>query len=115
MNTLEAGRQLVVDTLEALSWDVVTDPRSIRPPVVFVDIPSVVRVISSTIVELEVPIHLLAPPPGNATSLEFLLGKVDEAIATDLLITAGVPETFSVGGQELPSYQLTTRITVRRT
>lgn len=98
--------------LTAAGLPVITDSRNVRPPAVVIDPPSVTG-ISGTLVSLAFPVAVVAPPPGNRDALNVLLDYVADVVET-VPTTAGEPGTYNVGGQDLPSYQLTVTLTARK-
>lgn len=101
-------------SLEALGLQVVTDPRNIRPYAVFIELPTV-AVFNFNVGDITVILHVLAPPPGNQETSEYLLTTADVILASDIAITDLRPGFVSTGGQDLPSYDLTARLAVQRT
>lgn len=105
----------VVAALEAAGiTTVVTDARNVRPPCVLVEPPTITDNQSATFVELDFPITVMVPPPGNRDALVSLLATVDDVIGATTGPTTGGPSVVQVGNQELPAYQLTTRLQIRR-
>lgn len=111
-NILDAYEWLAAMLTDA-GLTVVRDPRNVRPPCVLVEPPSVESNQSRTMCELSFPISVLAPPPGNADTLAWLLRTVDEIIGA-VGPTTGSPGVITIGNAELPAYQLTTTVQLRR-
>lgn len=99
--------------LAGISMPVIVDPRSIRPSVVLIEPPSITG-ISAGITHLDVTLTVTSPPPGDRKSIDRMLDTVDEIIEL-IPISAGQFGLTATGGQELPSYQLTAPIKIRRT
>lgn len=102
--------------LEQMSDDgipVVADVRNVQPPCVLVDPPSIIAQ-SGSLVQADFPVTVLAPPPGNMDAVYRLLDVADRIIATQV-VTGGTAGTYTVGQNDLPSYQLTVRLQLRRT
>lgn len=104
----------VVSELNGAGLRVVADPRNIQPPCVIVEAPSISRGPSTHVLELEFPIAVVAPPPGNRDSALWMLSIADE-IAGIYPIRDGAPGSYTIGTTELPAYLLTITITIRRT
>lgn len=112
-NLLEAW-DYVVDQLALVGIDAIIDPRNIQPPCVLVEPPSITTVQSGTLVQLEFGISVIAPPPGNRDAIIGMLQLVDEVIAA-VPVTAGSPGSYTAGPNELPAYNLTATVQIRRT
>lgn len=112
--TLNEGLDHVVSVLQSAGLPVFADPRNLRPPAILVDLPTV-QIMSADLVQLDFPLTVVAPPPGNLDAVRRLFALVDAVVAlegiTTTQATAGV---YSTGSQELPSYQLTATLTLRR-
>lgn len=112
---------LLNDALDALSAylvagdvPVIDDPRNLRPPAVLIE-PPTITVRSASLVVCEFPVICVAPPPGNRDATKKLLDLADQiAELPEVLTLSGSPGVYTTGGQELPSYQLTVQITMRR-
>jgi hypothetical protein len=100
--------------LEDAGLAVVRDPRNVRPPCVLVEPPTIEQNQNRTLCEVSFPVTVLAPPPGNADSMAWLLRTVDDVIDA-VGPTTGGPAVVSIGNAELPAYQLTTTVQLRRT
>lgn len=112
-NLLDAW-QWVVDQLESVGIRAVTDPRNVTPPCVLVEPPVITAVQSAHLVQLEVPISVIAPPPGNRDAIMGMLRTVDLVIAS-VPVQNGAPGVYVAGNTELPAYNLNTTIQIRRT
>lgn len=105
---------IVIDILDDANLPVLDDPRNMRPPGIVVDPPSF-NVLSNNLVELDFPINVIMPPPGNKDALQAALTLIDGVVELPQLLTiSGASGVYATGGQELPSYQLISRLTVRR-
>lgn len=105
----------LVAALEAAGLTVVTDPRNARPFCVLVEPPNVDAQQNTTLVQLSFPITVLGTPPGNRDTVAWLLATVDDILGAEAGPTTGGPSTVTMGNQDLPAYQLTTTIQIRRT
>jgi len=113
-DNLTEAWEWVVDQLESVGLRAVTDPRNLTPPCVLVEPPTITAVQSQSLVELEFPISVVAPPPGNRDSVMWLLRATDLAIEA-VTVTGGAPGSYTVGATELPAYNLTATVQIRRT
>ena len=91
----------------------VTDPRNARPMTVLVELP-ILDVFTYNVGDVRVPIKVLAGPPGNQDSGDYLMTMVDKIMNSPLAITDGRPGIASYGGQDLPTYEMTVAMAVRR-
>lgn len=111
---LNEGLDHVVAVLQAGGLPVVADVRNLRPPAVLVDLPTV-TVMSASLVRLDFPLTVVAPPPGNLDAVRKLYALVDDLIALeDLTTTTATAGVYTTGAQELPSYQVTATVTLQR-
>jgi len=111
MGRIIDARTRLVNDLAAAGLTVVTDPRNARPLSVLVEPPTMSRGSASgtgSQVLLEFVLTVLAAPPGNLDSLNWLSDTVDTItnIATVAAINAA-PGVYTVGSQELPAYTVT--------
>lgn len=90
----------------------VIDIRNVQPPCAIVDPPSIVAM-SGSMVTLDLPVTVIAPPPGNRDQMVRLLEIADRIVETQT-VTTGSPGSYSVGQQDLPSYQLVLRVQAQR-
>ena len=105
---------ILVDILDDAGLPVIDDVRNIRPASVIVD-PPTFTVISNSLVSFDFPVSVVMPPPGNRDALLAALTLVDSIVELpNILVLSGTSGVYATGGQELPSYQLTVQITVRR-
>jgi hypothetical protein len=102
----------IEQTLAGISAPVITEPRAVRPGVVLIEPPTVTG-ISGTLSQVAVPVVVLAAPPGDRTAVDRMLDVVDEIIAL-LPVETGSFGISTIGAQELPSYSLDIRLTIRR-
>jgi len=106
--------QKIVTTVTALGFKPVTDPRNLRPLCVEIELPTFTN-FTNHVADITITIRVLAPPPGNQDSADYLLTTVDALVNSELAIISGQPTLRVVGSQELPSYDLTVRIGSLRT
>lgn len=99
--------------LTALNLKPVTDPRNARPLTVLIELPTL-DVFTFNVGDIRVPIKVLAPPPGNQDSSDYLLTTVDKIMNSPITIVDGRPGIASYGGQDLPTYEMTVAVAVMR-
>ena len=105
---------IIIDALDDAGLPVIDDVRNLRPPSVIVDPPSF-TVINNSTVTFDFPVSVVMPPPGNRDALIAAMTLVDQIVEIEgILALSGSSGVYTTGGQELPSYQLTVQITVRR-
>lgn len=102
----------VVAELDTAGVNPVADIRNVQPPCTIVDLPTL-RIMSASLVQLDFPCTVLAPPPGNRDAAELLVTWAD-LILQALPSTTGTPSAYTVGQQELPAYTITVQITMQR-
>lgn len=101
------------NALAALSLTVVDDPRAARPYSVMVELPEV-EAFTSNVGDITITIKVLGIPPSNKTTAEYLLTTADRIMNSPIAITSIRTGTAEYGGQQIPTYDLTSRIAVRR-
>jgi hypothetical protein len=99
--------------LTGLGYKVVTDPRNARPLTVFLELPTM-DAFTYNVGDIRIRARILAPPPGNQDATDWLITQVDTIMASDIAVTNGSPGYASYGGQEIPTYDLTIAVAVRR-
>lgn len=108
-----AAMDAVVQALTDAGLSPITDPRAVRPPCLLVEPPDVQQITGAGIVECDVPIYALAVPPGNANVTTWLVEMAD-AVIQAVNVTSASLITYTTANQELPAYQFSSRITIRR-
>lgn len=111
--TLAAAISSIKTTLTGLGLKPVTDPRNARPLTVFVELPTA-QMFNSNIPDVTVVLRVLAPPPGNQDSTDYLISVADTIIGSSLAVVSAAPSIALIGEQQLPAYDLTTRLAVER-
>ena len=99
--------------LTALSLVPITDPRNARPMSVLIELPSVTA-FTYNVGDIRLTLRVLAPPPGNQDSGDYLMSIANQIMDSTIAVTDLRPGLVSVGGQDLPSYDLTVAVAVRR-
>lgn len=103
----------VVEVLTDLGLKPVTDPRNLRPNSVFVDLPTVTG-FTYNIGDIRIVARVVAAPPGNSDAANYLMTVADQIMNSSLAVVDLRPGIVSIGGQDLPSYDLTIAVAVRR-
>jgi len=99
--------------LTALSLVPITDPRNARPMSVLIELPTVTA-FTYNVGNIEIRLRVLAPPPGNQDAGDYLMTIADQIMNSPIAVTDLRPGLVSIGGQDLPSYDLTVAVAVRR-
>lgn len=108
-----AARGTLVASLEALGLAVVTDSRNARPMTVLVEPPSFVC-FNNNIGDITFQLRLLAAPPANLDAEDWLIATADTIMNSPISLVSGNPSVTTVGGQDIPSYDLTVRLATSR-
>ena len=108
-----AAQATVVATLTGLGIKAVTDPRNARPMTVLVD-PPTFTAFNSNIAEIEIDLKVLAAPPGNQDATDYLITTADTIMNSALSLIRGIPGVILLSGQEIPTYDLTVRVSTQR-
>lgn len=112
MSALTDALDELAATLTAAGENVADSAAAIRPPVAVID-PPTISTVSATLVTIDWLVTLTEQPPGSERALRRLLDRAD-AIAAVLPIQSGTAGSYSIGGQDLPSYTLSVQQTIRR-
>jgi hypothetical protein len=99
--------------LTALSLVPITDPRNARPMSVLIELPTVLA-FTYNVGNIDIRLRVLAPPPGNQDAGDYLMTIADQIMNSPIAVTDLRPGLVSIGGQDLPSYDLTVAVAVRR-
>ena len=91
----------------------ITDPRNVRPLSVLIELPTV-SAFTYNVGDIELRLRIMAPPPGNQDAGDYLMTIADQIMNSTIAVTDLRPGLASVGGQELPTYDLTVAVAVRR-
>ena len=108
-----AAQSTLVSSLTALGLKVVTDVRNARPLTVLVD-PPTFSTFNSNIAEIEIDLKVLAAPPGNQDATDYLITTADTIMNSPISLIRGIPGVMIIGGQEVPTYDLTVRVSTAR-
>jgi hypothetical protein len=99
--------------LTALGLVPITDPRNARPMSVMIELPAVTA-FTYNVGNFDIRLRILAPPPGNQDAGDYLMTIADQIMNSQIAVTDLRPGLVSVGGQELPTYDLTVAVAVKR-
>ena len=99
--------------LTALGLKPVTDPRNARPLSVMIELPTL-DAFTYNVGDIRLVIRILAGPPGNQDSGDYLLSVCDQIMNSPIAIVDGRPSLASYGEQMLPCYDMTVAVAVRR-
>lgn len=107
------ARNSVQATVEALGYKVVTDARNLRPMTVLMN-PPTWESFNAKLGDITFELSILAAPPANQDALDWLLTQCDAIMNSTLAVTQGRPGSINIGGQDLPCYDLTVRVSARQ-
>ena len=96
----------VKDSLTALGLVPITDPRNARPLSVFIELPTA-NAFNYNVGDIELRLRVLAPPPGNQDAGDYLMTVADQIMNSAIAVTDLRPGIVNIGGQDLPTYDLT--------
>ena len=99
--------------LTALGLKPVTDPRNARPLSVMIELPTL-DAFTYNVGDIRLVIRVLAGPPGNQDSGDYLMTTVDTIMNSSIAVVDARPGNASYGGQDIPTYDLTVAIAVKR-
>jgi hypothetical protein len=57
---------------------------------------------------------VLAAPPANQDQIDYLITTADTIMNSALSLIRGIPGVMQIGGQEVPTYDLTVRVSTMR-
>ena len=107
------AQSTLVASLTALGLKVVTDVRNARPITVLIE-PPTFTCFNSNIADIEIGIKILAAPPGNQDAADYLITTADTIMNSSISLIRGIPGVMLIGGQEVPTYDLTVRVGTQR-
>jgi len=100
--------------LTALGLKPVTDPRNARPMSVLIEMPTFTA-FTYNVGDIRLQLRILSAPPGNQDAGDYLMGVADTIMAsTTIAVTDGRPGNANIGGQDIPTYDLTVAVAVQR-
>jgi hypothetical protein len=103
----------IATALTALGLKPVTDPRNARPMSVFIELP-VMTSFTYNVGDFRIPVRILAAPPANSDAGDYLMTTTDLIMNSPIAVTDARPGNANYGGQDIPTYDLTVAIAVRR-
>lgn len=89
----------------ATGLQVVTDPRNLRPPCVFISAPSF-TLWNYNIAKMTFPVQIISMGPGNSDALGNILTMAAAVTTANVGATSGSPTSVDVGGVVLPAYEM---------
>ena len=93
-------------TLGAISGlTVYTDPRNISAPCVFIDAPRFTA-INYNVVKMSFDVKVIGSGPGDKFALQNILSKVAAILSAKTGTQSGAPGVASIGGTEMPCYDI---------
>ena len=111
---LASAYSSVTSALAAAGLVVVTDPRNARPMSVFVELPTGSAVNPNNI-DVTIRLRVLAAPPGNQAAADDLLTVFDTIQQLETVaVTDFGPSTTVLGEMNIPSMDITVRLSTRR-
>jgi hypothetical protein len=113
VNILATAVNACKTALTTLGLVPITDPRNARPQSVLIELPTVDS-FTYNVGNITLRLRVLAPPPSNQDAGDYLMKIADQIMDSPIAVTDLRPGLVSVGGQDLPSYDLTVAVAVRR-
>lgn len=109
---LSTVRASLAADLAATGLDVATNPKHAHAPCVLVGPITDVEVAGSCAWDIQVPVYLIAPAPGDSKAVDWLAQHITDVMVLcgDATATLG---TYNVGQGDLPAYELTVSITAK--
>ena len=107
------SRTAIVNALTALNLAPVTDPRNARPLSVLIN-PPTFDSFTYNVGDIRLQVRILAAPPGNQDASDWLITQADTIMNSTIAVTSGRPGFATYGGQDIPTYDLTVAVAVRR-
>ncbi len=96
---------LAAELTEISGLRVVTDPRNLQPPCVFLDAPSF-EAFNYNIAKMVFPCIILTMGPSNLDALRPALEIAAALLNKQVAVTDGNPSNTMIGGVEYPSYSI---------
>lgn len=84
---------------------VVTDPRNLQPPCIFIGAPTF-EAWNGNIAKMSFPVQLISLGPGNADAERNLLNMAASVLTASVGLVSGRPTVLDIGGQSFPAYDL---------
>ena len=112
--TLEDVYDLLVDQLVEAGLPVVNDSRTVRPPCIIIEPPTITTVPNAFTTTLTYGVYCIAPPPANRDSSLWLMRTADKVIELLDGAQSGEPTTYTISGNEMPAYLINVQLTAYR-
>lgn len=84
---------------------VVTEPRGINPPCVFIDAPSF-EAWNGNIAKLTFTCHVIGTGPSDLNALRTLLNISSKLLNKNIAVLDGRPSSLTIGGQDFATYEI---------
>lgn len=91
---------------QTTTYPVVTDPRQINAPCIFIDAPTWTA-INWNVVQIDYPVKVIGSGPGDLYAMRQIMATCSGLITAQTGIMSGRPATAVVGGTEMPCYDCT--------
>jgi len=106
-----------VNTVKASLQDLglfpITDPRNARPGAVLIELPTFDS-FTFNVADIRMTVRILGTPPGNQDTADYLMKTADTIMDSEIAVLDGRPGFATYGNQELPTYDLTVGVAMRR-
>lgn len=107
------ARDKLAASLTALGIATTLDSRNARPMSVLIEPPSF-TCFNNNVANVRFNLKILAAPPGNLDAEDYLISTADTIMNSPISVLDGSPSLTIIGGQEIPSYDLTVAIGSQR-
>jgi len=91
---------------QTTTYPVVTDPRQINAPCIFIDAPTWTA-INWNVLQIEYPVKVIGSGPGDLYAMRQILEVCSSLVTEQTGATTGRPATAVIGGTEMPCYDVT--------
>lgn len=108
--SIAQARADIVAKIQADGWAVTDDPRDLQPPCVIVGLPGAITATGACLYEAELTVTAVAPGPGNADAVTWLLDTTEQLMAL-LNADRATPTSFTVTKQRVPGYAIAVHVT----
>lgn len=97
----------------ATSLRIVTDPRNIAPPCIFIDAPDI-EAHNWNIAKMSFPIRVISNGPANLDGMRAILGMIASVLTGKVGLISARPSAVTIGGVDYAAYDLTIAIEVQK-
>lgn len=108
--SIAQARQDLVGKIEAEGYSVTDDPRNLTPPCVIVGLPRTITALGNCAYQTEITVTVVAPPPGNADAVNWLLASVEQLMQL-LNAERASATSHTVTQKRVPGYELAVPVT----